>query len=133
MTFTGAVDRSTLAFWEITGRRVDLDGPEAWLRAPVHDGSEVADHWLEAYASTIGGTLAEGSPDAGLLPSMSLLDGPGFASGDLRPEVRDFYERTSRWRTDCDGCRDRLADEVTTHAARILEVGVEQALTELPV
>lgn len=37
------------------------------------------------------------------------------------------------WVTDCDGCRDRLADEVATHAARILEVGVEQALTELPV
>lgn len=82
----------------VTGRRVNLDGPEAWLRAPVHDGSEVADRWLEAYARSIDGTLAEGSPDAGLLPSMTLLDGPGFASAGLRPEVRDFYERTSRWR-----------------------------------
>lgn len=98
MTFTGAVDRSTRAFWQVTGRRVDLDGPEAWLRAPVHDGSEVADRWLEAYARSIDGTVAEGSPDAGLLPSMTLLDGPGFASDGLRPEVRDFYERTSHWR-----------------------------------
>lgn len=29
---------------------------------------------------------------------MALLDGPGFDAAKLRPEVRDFYEQTSRWR-----------------------------------
>ena len=34
---------------------------------------------------------------AGLLPSMAALDGPGFDSARLRPEVRDFYEHTAAW------------------------------------
>lgn len=34
--------------------------------------------------------------------------------------------------TDCDGCRDRLVEEVAGHAARILEVGMSAALAELP-
>ncbi|MGP7961253.1 tagaturonate reductase [Sanguibacter sp. A247] len=33
---------------------------------------------------------------------------------------------------DCDGCRDRLVDEVAAHAARILDVGVGTSLGELP-
>ena len=37
-------------------------------------------------------------PAAGLLPSMSLLDGPGFDARRLRPEIRDFYEHTAAWR-----------------------------------
>ena len=32
-----------------------------------------------------------------LFADLSELDGPGFRAAGLRPEVRDFYERTSRW------------------------------------
>jgi hypothetical protein len=65
------LDRFTRAFWRAAGRPVDLAGEHAWLDA---------------------------NPEAGLLGDMAALNGPGFAAADLRPEVRDFYERTGRWR-----------------------------------
>ena len=57
----------------------------------------MADGWLEAEASLRGWSLHRHQPGAGLLPSMSVLDGPGFDSAALRPEVRDFYEHTAAW------------------------------------
>lgn len=92
------LDRLTRAFWRATGRPVDLDGPESWLRAPTNVGPSVGDAWLADAAVLLGGTVREEVDGGGLLPSMSVLDGPRFRSGDLRPEVRDFYEHTSAWR-----------------------------------
>lgn len=57
----------------------------------------VTDEWLEAEAAHHGGGLEPAGPDAGLLPSMSVLDGPGFDAQRLRPEIRDFYEHTASW------------------------------------
>lgn len=54
----------------------------------------VGDEWVPARTSGVGG---EGGA-AGLFADMSQLDGPAFRAADLRPEIRDFYERTSRWR-----------------------------------
>lgn len=51
-----------------------------------------------AEADRIGGSLEEDVADAGLLPSMSVLDGSGFRAVDLDPVVRDFYEHTASWR-----------------------------------
>jgi len=36
--------------------------------------------------------------DAGLMAAMRDLDSPDFAAADLAPQMRDFCERTSRWR-----------------------------------
>jgi hypothetical protein len=94
------VDRATRAFWRHAGRRVDLDGAEHWLRAPVAAGSVVADDWLAAAASVDGAEIREGVPGAGLLPELAHLDGPGFRTGDLHPDVRHFYEHTSLWDMD---------------------------------
>jgi hypothetical protein len=91
------LDLGTRKFWRLTGREVDLDGAESWLRAPMSVGPTVADGWLEAEATWHGGSLEADAPDAGLLPTMSVLDGPGFDSSRLRPEVRDFYEHTAAW------------------------------------
>ena len=68
------------------------------MAAPMNVGERVGDEWLGAAASDLGGSLREGVPGAGLLADLSVLDGPGFAAADLRAEVRDFYEHTSRWR-----------------------------------
>jgi hypothetical protein len=57
----------------------------------------VTAEWLEAEATRHGGVLERDVPDAGLLESMALLDGPGFDSARLRPEIRDFYEHTAAW------------------------------------
>jgi hypothetical protein len=92
------LDLGSRKFWRLTGRRVDLDGPEWWLQAPVSRSPKVTDEWLEAEATRHGGVLQPDDPDAGLLPSMSRLDGPGFDAERLRPEIRDFYEHTAAWR-----------------------------------
>lgn len=91
------LDRFTRTFWRATGRPVDLDGGEAWLAAPMHDGQTIGDGWLAAAASRLGGTLRE-RDDAGLVPDLAELDGSGFRAADLRAEVRHFYEHTSEWR-----------------------------------
>ena len=92
------LDPAARAFWRLNGRPVDLAGRERWLSAPMHDGPVVGDGWLADAAAAYGGSVREQQPGAGLLPDMALLDGPGFAAADLRPEVRDFYEHTSDWR-----------------------------------
>jgi hypothetical protein len=39
-------------------------------------------------------------PFAGLLPDFNVLAGPAFDPSAVRPEIRDFYEHTSRYRLD---------------------------------
>lgn len=92
------LDVGSRKFWQLTGRRVDLGGREWWLDAPVSRSQRVTTEWLEAEAARHGGTLAAESPLVGLLPSMSVLDGPGFDAGRLHPDIRDFYEHTASWR-----------------------------------
>lgn len=95
---TQHLDLATRLFWRATGRPVDLAGREDWLVAPMHHGPVVGDAWLDAAATTIGGSVRHGAEDAGLLDDMSRLDGALFRAADLRPEVRHFYEHTARWR-----------------------------------
>ena len=92
------LDLGSRKFWQLTGRRVNLEGREQWLDAPVSRSPLVSTEWLEAEAARHGGTLGEQDPRAGLLPSMSVLDGPGFEADRLHPDVRDFYEHTASWR-----------------------------------
>lgn len=92
------LDRFTRAFWRAVGRPVDLEGEHAWLDAPMHAGPVIGDGWLAGAAASYGGRAVEGDEKAGLLADLAALDGPGFRASDLRPEVRDFYEHTARWR-----------------------------------
>lgn len=57
----------------------------------------MADGWLHDEAARHGGVVDKASPGAGLLPEMAMLDGPGFESSELRPEIHDFYEHTANW------------------------------------
>ena len=91
------LDLGTRKFWRVTGRPVDLGGSEWWLDAPMSRSSTVTDEWLAEEAARHGGSLGPAAADAGLLPSMSVLDGPGLDMSRLRPEVRDFYEHTAAW------------------------------------
>jgi hypothetical protein len=91
------LDVGSRRFWQLAGRRVDLRGRESWLDAPVSASARVAGGWLEAEAARHGGVLGADDPRAGLLPSMTVLDGPGFDASRLHPDVRDFYEHTASW------------------------------------
>jgi hypothetical protein len=92
------LDSATRGFWRAMGRPVDLVGAQEWLAAPMHHGRTVGDGWLSAAAAALGGCVRLAERDSGLLPDLARLDGPCFTASDLRPEVRDFYEHTSRWR-----------------------------------
>ncbi|MGH3348000.1 MAG: hypothetical protein ACRDO4_13560 [Nocardioides sp.] len=92
------LNRLTRRWWRTVGRAVDLAGAESWLDAPMSVDARVRDGWLEAEARRLGGTVREGVDGAGLIADLARLDGPGFDAADLQPEVRDFYEHTSRWR-----------------------------------
>jgi hypothetical protein len=94
---SSALDLGSRKLWRLTGRPVDLAGEESWLDAPMSRSAKVTDEWLAAEAARHGGEPAPDEPDAGLLPSMALLDGPGFDARHVRPEIRDFYEHTACW------------------------------------
>jgi hypothetical protein len=91
------LDAATRLWVRATGRRVDLRRTP-WLAGPTGDAARVGDGWLADEVARRGARLVDADSAAGLLPTMGLLDGPGFDAAKLRPEVRDFYERTSRWR-----------------------------------
>ncbi|KAA1425666.1 hypothetical protein [Nocardioides antri] len=91
------LDLGSRKFWRFTGREADLDGRERWLQAPMSGSPRVTDEWVQAEAVRHGGVPVRADAHAGLLPSMAMLDGPGFDAGRLRPEIRDFYEHTAAW------------------------------------
>lgn len=96
------LDLGARKFWRLVGRPVDLATGHAWLRAPMSRSSTVGDGWLSAEAAHHGGTVdddaaASAGPAPGLLPTMAILDGPGFDASLLDPRIRDFYEHTASW------------------------------------
>ncbi|GAA4123121.1 hypothetical protein GCM10022415_27830 [Knoellia locipacati] len=93
------LDAGTRAWWRTVGRRVDLDGEHAWLRAPAAEAGVIGPSWLDAAAAAVSGTVERGG-ERGLVPDLAALDGPGFSADDLAPDVRDFYERTGAWTMD---------------------------------
>lgn len=91
-------NRATRIWWSRVGREVDLDGEHAWLQAPMSDGPVVQDGWLASEAARLGGRVLHDVKGAGLVPDLSMLDGPGFAAADVAAQVRDFYQHTANWR-----------------------------------
>jgi hypothetical protein len=77
-----------------SGRRVRT-AKAPWLEGPV-GARRIGAAFHEAYAEEKGlETMADA--DAGLLPDFDVLAGEGFDPSQVRPEVRDFYERTARY------------------------------------
>ncbi len=93
------LDAGTRAFWRTVGRRVALAGEHAWLCAPAAKPGVIGESWLEDAAASVGGTTMRGE-DAGLVPDLAVLDGPGFAASSLHEDVRHFYEHTNEWSMD---------------------------------
>ena len=89
-------DWTTQRWVQATGRLVDLER-EPWLRGPSAPAEGVGAAYFETLAEEQGMTLAE-DRDGGLLPDFGALRRPGFDPAAIRPEVVDFYERTTRYR-----------------------------------
>ncbi len=81
-----------------TGTRVAAD-EASWLAGPVGT-NRIGKAVYEAYAKSSGlQVVADGSP-AGLLEDFDVLRGADFAPERVHPEVRRFYEQTSRYSLD---------------------------------
>ena len=92
------LDQLTRKWWRAVGREIDLGGEHAWLDAPMSRGPVVGDSWLSGAADRLGGACTRTCPERASSHRSALLDGPGFESSRVAPEVRDFYEHTSDWR-----------------------------------
>lgn len=89
-------DEITQSWVRLTGRMVDLSA-QTWLDGPIGGHEVVAAEWLPDIEERLGGVQRR---SGGLLPTMSALAGSTFDPAALRPEVADFYERTSEFRLD---------------------------------
>src|SRR5262249_51079965 len=95
----GALTTAGIRQWvRLTGRRVTR-GKEPWLDCPMGPpgriGAEFYDYLAEREQLEI-----RPEPGAGLLPDFDALKGEGFDPTVVRPEIRDFYEHTARYRLD---------------------------------
>jgi hypothetical protein len=90
------VDRATQLWVRLTGRRVRLDD-HAWLDGPVGDPDVIGEKFFHRLAERERLLLDTASAVRGLLPSVTLLDGPDFKSVELNQRVADFYQATSKY------------------------------------
>jgi hypothetical protein len=92
------VDRATQRWVVATGRRISFtDHP--WLDGPVGAPQGIGEQWIDEHAAATGATVASDS-GGGLLPDLTVLEGPTFRTADLHPDVRAFYEHTAAWQLD---------------------------------
>ncbi len=80
-----------------TGRKLDTPNVP-WLAGPT-GGKKIGPGFYESYARSAGLTIRP-SPDAGLLESFSSLKSTHFSPEKVRPEIVDFYEKTSHYALD---------------------------------
>jgi hypothetical protein len=96
----GTVTAAGIRLWiSTTGRRV-AHSQAPWLASPLGPTTGVIGPAF--YAELAAREELEIRPDlnAGLLPDFDVLAGRHFDPSRVRPEIRDFYEHTSRYRLD---------------------------------
>ena len=67
-----------------------------WLEGPIGE-KYIGAEFYEAYARETGLEAMTDDRDAGILPDFAALAGGNFDPLLVRPEIRDFYERTARY------------------------------------
>src|SRR4051812_43482080 len=91
-------DWTTQQWVRTTGRRVDL-ATASWLRGPCATPTGVRESDFERYAGEEGlDMVPSGDGDSGLLDDFAALRSERFDPARVRPEVADFYLRTTRYR-----------------------------------
>jgi hypothetical protein len=95
----GVLGAALIRLWlRLFGRTVDVaDAP--WLAGPIGpgDGAAIGDRPYEIVAEREKLTLDRAPAKAGLVPDFAVLAGPTFDLAGVDPEVRRFYEETSRY------------------------------------
>jgi hypothetical protein len=70
-----------------------------WLVGPL-GGARIGDRPYEETAAREGLELVRDAKDGGLIPEFDALASPTFDPARVHPKIRDFYERTPRYRLD---------------------------------
>jgi hypothetical protein len=78
-----------------THRRADI----GWLMGPL-GGKTIGDAPYREVADQEGLTVERAARDGGLVPSFEQLRSDAFDPDRLRPQIRDFYERTTQYAMD---------------------------------
>lgn len=81
-----------------TGRRLPVD-EATWLVGPT-GADRIGAGIYAAYAAASGLEILATETQAGLLHDFELLRGPGFSPESVHPDIRRFYEQTSRYSLD---------------------------------
>ena len=81
-----------------SGREVRI-AEAPWVEGPVGN-KYIGAEFYEGYAREVGLEAVADDEDAGLLPSFDLLAAERFDPSLVRPEIRDFYERTAHYDLD---------------------------------
>lgn len=90
------LDKTTQLWVKLTGKRIDpIDYP--WLTGPIGDPDEIGDKFIHRLAQEHDLEIVVNSRDSGLLDRMNELEFTDAELKLLRPEVTDFYERTSNY------------------------------------
>lgn len=120
-------DWTTQRWVQATGRLVDLDR-ETWLRGPSAPPEGVGASYFERLAQEQGMTIVQDGDD-GLLPDFGALRRSDFDPEAIRPEVVDFYERTTGYRLNlwsewsaCFRPFGRLVDSIFAQRLRQLQL-----------
>ncbi|HMD11713.1 MAG TPA: hypothetical protein VKG90_05220, partial [Marmoricola sp.] len=58
--------------------------------------------YVRELAAALGGSYVSDAPDTGIIASLDLLAGPQFDPESVDPQVREFYEHTTRFALDID-------------------------------
>ncbi|MET7400818.1 hypothetical protein ABZS66_45795, partial [Dactylosporangium sp. NPDC005572] len=56
--------------------------------------------YVKELAEATGGVYREAAPDVGIVASLDALEGPDFDPAGVHPDVREFYEHTTRFSLD---------------------------------
>jgi hypothetical protein len=95
----GNVSEWAIQSWvKWSGRKVRTS-ESRWLEGPVGDEYIGAGFYI-GYAREAGLRAVVDDEGAGLLPNFDVLAGQSFDPSLVRPEIRDFYERTARYDLD---------------------------------
>lgn len=98
-------DRGFLSDWatqrwvQLTGRKVSLD-EAPWLLGPTGFTTGIGATAIERAAKSEGLVSVDQRRTCGLIPNFSELSAASFDPSRVSPEVRDFYEQTSRYEID---------------------------------
>jgi len=91
-----AIIRLYLRLFGRTVRKADVP----WLLGPIGPDGHIGERLYQLVAEHEGLTIDRASTDAGLVPDLGALAGPAFDAERTDPDVRRFYEHTSRYELD---------------------------------